>query len=144
MRGLHPSGCGGSRTQTCPSPGIFLTFGEGVGVGMDVVAVLRVVGAAFGTAPRAPLRPGSDAFEKQLCVLLGRDRLSVSSREGFLAPLPLVGHKEEVSVTVRWGMTSFCMRRFWTAVHDALIALQLGKSKGWSVCSAQDCTRGTS
>lgn len=111
---------------------------------MDVVAALRVVRATFGTAPRAPLRPGSDAFQKQPCVLLGRDRLCVSSHEGFLAPLPLGGHKEGVSVTVRWGMTSFCARRVWTAVHDAPIALQLGKSKGWSVCSAQDRTRGTS
>lgn len=100
---------------------------------MDVVAVLRVVRAAFGTAPRAPLRPGSDAFGQQPCVSLGRDRLSVSSREGFLAPLPLVGHKEGVSVTVRWGLTSFGTRRAWTAVRDAPIASPSGKSKGWSV-----------
>lgn len=46
---------------------------------MDVVAVLRVVTATFGTAPGAPLWPGSDAFEKQpylaregraLCLLM--------------------------------------------------------------------------
>lgn len=43
---------------------------------MDVGAVLRVVRAAFGTAPRAPLRPGSHAFEKQPCLLLGRTRFS--------------------------------------------------------------------
>lgn len=104
---------------------------------MDVVAVLRVVRAAFGTAPRAPLRPGSDAFEKQPCVLLGRDRLSVPSREGFLAPLPPVGHKEGASATARWGLTSFRTRRVWTAVRDAPLASQSGKSKGWSVCSAR-------
>lgn len=111
---------------------------------MDVVAVLWVVRAAFGTAPRAPLRTGSNAFEKQPCVLLGRDGHSVSSRKGFLAPLPLVGHRAGASVMVMWGVTSLCTRRVWTAADDAPVASQLGKSKGWSGCSAQDCTRGTS
>lgn len=99
-------------------------LGKGVGVGMDVVAVLRVVGATFGTAPRAPLWPGSDAFEKQPCFAREGQALCLLVKVSWL---PFLWQGTRWTVTRGTGL--FCTRRGWRAVDDAPRPCSLGRAR---------------
>lgn len=97
-------------------------------------------GHTIRTAPRAPLQSAVPWSSSPLSCLRGTG----SQRPPQCSSSSPVGHKVGARVPVLWAVTSFCTGRVWKALDDAPIALQLGKSKGWSACSAQDCTRGTS